>query len=127
MSALETSELFDREQLTALFRLLSDKTRLNILLLLANGERHVNAICEALRLPQPTISHHLGLLRESNIIHKRRAGKQVFYRLAGEVQTIEGRVLNIKSPEFSLGISKAKEGVSGDAAGPATPGPARID
>src|SRR5438067_267753 len=53
----------DLDQLTTLFRLLADKTRLNILLLLADGERNVTNLCETLRLPQPTVSHHLGLLR----------------------------------------------------------------
>ena len=35
----------DLEQLTSLFRLLSDKTRLNILMLLTDGERNVTALC----------------------------------------------------------------------------------
>src|ERR671913_223705 len=48
------------EQLAALFRLLSDRTRLNLLMLLADGERNVTSLCEALKLPQPTVSHHLG-------------------------------------------------------------------
>lgn len=75
----------DLEQLTALFRLLSDKTRLHILMLLAAGERNVSSICEELELPQPTVSHHLGLLRMNNIIANRRSGKQVYYALNGRV------------------------------------------
>src|SRR3954466_4002828 len=75
----------DLEQLTGLFRLLSDKTRLNILLLLADGERNVTSLCERLKLPQPTVSHHLGLLRMNNVIANRRNGKQVFYALNGRV------------------------------------------
>ena len=71
----------DLEQLTAVFRLLSDKTRLNILMLLADGERNVTSLCEALKLPQPTVSHHLGLLRMNNVVGNRRHGKQVFYAL----------------------------------------------
>src|SRR5262245_37040587 len=73
----------DLEQLTSLFRLLSDKTRLNILLLLAQGERNVSSLCDELNLPQPTVSHHLGLLRMNSIIANRRHGKQVFYALNG--------------------------------------------
>lgn len=75
----------DLEQLTAMFRLLTDKTRLNILMILAVGERNVTSLCEDLKLPQPTVSHHLGLLRMSNVISNRRAGKQVFYGLNGKV------------------------------------------
>ena len=73
----------DLEQLTAMFRLLADKTRLNILLILTAGERNVSSLCEELKLPQPTVSHHLGLLRLGNAIENRRAGKRVFYGLNG--------------------------------------------
>jgi DNA-binding transcriptional ArsR family regulator len=75
----------DLEQLTSLFRLLSDKTRLNILFLLGQGEKNVTALCEELKLPQPTVSHHLGLLRMSNVIANRRNGKQVYYSLNGKL------------------------------------------
>jgi len=71
----------DLEHLTSLFRLLSDRTRLNIVLLLSHGERNVSSLCEELKLPQPTVSHHLGLLRASNLVTNRRVGKQVFYAL----------------------------------------------
>lgn len=75
----------DLDQLTGLFRLLADKTRLNILMMLSAGERNVSSLCEELNLPQPTVSHHLGLLRMSNVIGNRRSGKQVFYTLNGRV------------------------------------------
>src|SRR5271166_4721864 len=78
----------DLEQLTSLFRLLSDKTRLTILFLLADGERNVTSLCEELTLPQPTVSHHLGLLRINNVIANRRKGKQVFYALNGSVSLL---------------------------------------
>ncbi len=71
----------DLEQLCALFRLLSDKTRLYILMKLAEGERNVTKLCDELNLPQPTVSHHLGLLRMHNMVGNRRAGKQVLYIL----------------------------------------------
>src|SRR6185437_5231281 len=54
--------------LCQLFRLLSDKTRLQIVMLLADGERNVTSLCEELKLPQPTVSHHLGLLRMNRVI-----------------------------------------------------------
>ena len=69
------------EPLAGLFKLLSDGTRLRILLLLSKGERNVSSLCEELKLPHPTVSHHLGLLRMRNVIANRRNGKQVFYGL----------------------------------------------
>jgi ArsR family transcriptional regulator, zinc-responsive transcriptional repressor len=83
----------DVEQLTNLFRLLSDRTRLNILLTLADGERNVGSLCQELGLPQPTVSHHLGLLRVNNIITNHRKGKQVYYSLGGAVSRGEGGLL----------------------------------
>ena len=93
------------EQLSTLLRLLSDKTRLNILLMLSNGERNVSNLCEALSLPQPTVSHHLGLLRMSNVITGRRDGKQVFYGLDGRVST-ENNCLEIGAGHFSVCIEE---------------------
>lgn len=61
------------------FALLSDPTRLGILAMLANGSKNVTALCDALKLKQPTISHHLGLLRMGRIVVGTRQGKSVVY------------------------------------------------
>src|SRR3954447_17110690 len=96
----------DLEPLVALFRLLSDKTRLSILMLLSKGERNVTSLCEELRLPQPTVSHHLGLLRMSNLIGTRRDGKQVFYGLTGHVESaVAEKGLQIVIEEFDIRIA----------------------
>jgi ArsR family transcriptional regulator len=71
--------------LAELFRLLSDRTRLSILQLLSGGETNVGKLCEQLELPQPTVSHHLALLRLNGLINNRRSGKQVFYKLNGRI------------------------------------------
>jgi DNA-binding transcriptional ArsR family regulator len=83
----------DLDQLSSLFRLLSDKTRLSILLRLAEGERNVTSLCQELELPQPTVSHHLGLLRMNNIVGNRRNGKQVFYALNDPSDGSDGNVM----------------------------------
>src|SRR5436190_4567149 len=100
----------DLEQLTSLFRLLSDKTRLNILLLLSAGERNVSSLCEALALPQPTVSHHLGLLRMNNIIGSRRAGKQVFYGVNGRIDSGDGTSLAISVERFTVKVGAKEQG-----------------
>jgi len=61
------------------FSLLSDKTRLGILRELAKGPRNVTAMCKALKLKQPTLSHHLGLLRMGRLVVGTRQGKSVVY------------------------------------------------
>lgn len=85
----------DLDQLTSLFKLLSDKTRLQILTVLAQGERNVTSLCEELNLPQPTVSHHLGLLRMTNVVGHRRDGKQVIYGLAGRGSSGKDHVLEL--------------------------------
>jgi DNA-binding transcriptional ArsR family regulator len=112
----------DLEQLTSLFRLLSDKTRLNILMLLTGGERNVSNLCDALKLPQPTVSHHLGLLRLNNVIGNRRSGKQVFYNLNGRVDVGDGTTLQIRSDNFEITI-RATEGLGGNDANGHTQSP----
>ena len=66
-------------EMCRLFRVLSDETRLRLLLALRGGEQHVTALCRKLRLPQPTVSHHLGLLRMQGLVKNRRKGKLVYY------------------------------------------------
>lgn len=95
----------DLEQLTSLLKLLSDPTRLNILMLLSAGERNVTSLCDELKLPQPTVSHHLGLLRMSNVIHNRRAGKQVFYTLGAKVENIKPGEIAVAGETFSVKIA----------------------
>ncbi len=92
------------EPLAGLFKLLGDKTRLRILMLLSRGERNVTSLCEELKLPQPTISHHLGLLRIERIISNRRHGKQVFYCLDGQVRTGFDNALQIHRAPYTIRI-----------------------
>ena len=66
--------------LSQVFKLLSDETRLRILLYLAqSGELHVTDLCTRLGQSQPAVSHHLALLRVSGLIESRREGKHNFY------------------------------------------------
>lgn len=99
----------DLEQITSLFRLLSDKTRVNILMLLTKGQRNVTSLCEALQLPQPTVSHHLGLLRMNKLIANRRSGKQVFYELSSHVNANGDGVFEIHLDNFAVRLGSNGE------------------
>lgn len=68
-------------ELCRLMGLLADKTRLRILRILADGERPVLELTAELKLPQPTVSHHLAWLRMMDLVSPRRQGKHVFYGL----------------------------------------------
>lgn len=72
---------FQRE-LVQMFKLLSDETRLRVLMYLyRENELHVSALCERLQQSQPAVSHHLALLREAGLIGCRRDGKHNFYSI----------------------------------------------
>lgn len=65
-----------------LLKQVSDPTRLQILMLLAEKERNVSELCSDLGTQsQPAVSHHLALLRHGRLIEPRRDGKHNFYGL----------------------------------------------
>jgi DNA-binding transcriptional ArsR family regulator len=69
------------KQVSQLYKVLSDPTRLRILLLLKEGEHNVTAISEQLEMEQSAVSHQLKLLRDSRVVKARREGKTIFYTL----------------------------------------------
>ncbi|NLU14870.1 MAG: metalloregulator ArsR/SmtB family transcription factor [Serratia liquefaciens] len=67
----------------ALFKNLSEETRLTLVLLLRQaGELCVCELVSALEESQPKISRHLAMLRESGLLIDRREGKWIYYRLS---------------------------------------------
>ena len=61
---------------------LGDETRQRILRILADeGEKNVGDIVDAFDVSQPTISHHLNVLKRFGLVARRKEGKQVFYAL----------------------------------------------
>ena len=69
------------KQVSQLYKVLSDPTRLRILLLLKEGEHNVTAISEQFGMEQSAVSHQLKLLRDSRVVKARREGKTIFYTL----------------------------------------------
>jgi ArsR family transcriptional regulator len=75
----ELSQQLEKD-LVQVFKLLSDETRLRILMYLAREhELHVSALCDRLGQSQPAVSHHLALLRVAGLIEARRDGKHNYY------------------------------------------------
>ncbi len=67
---------------SVMLKFVSDPTRLQVIMFLAESEHHVGALCEQLGQTQPAVSHHLALLRHGGIIFPRRLGKNNFYSLS---------------------------------------------
>lgn len=59
---------------------MADETSQRILSILQEGETSERDIVAHLDLTQPTISHHLTILRRANLVTTRHEGKYVFYR-----------------------------------------------
>ncbi|WP_074304384.1 ArsR/SmtB family transcription factor [Singulisphaera sp. GP187] len=84
----EAEQRFKRAQRASiLLKHVSDATRLQVILLLAEGERHVGDLSESLNQSQPAVSHHLALMRHGGIVVPRRQGKNNYYSLTetGEI------------------------------------------
>ena len=60
-------------------RALADDTRQRILEMLLEREMCVGDIVDAFDMSQPTISHHLNVLKQFGLVASRKEGKQVFY------------------------------------------------
>jgi ArsR family transcriptional regulator len=60
---------------------MADETRQTILAMLLEGEKCVTDIVAAFPMSQPTISHHLNILKQLGLVTSRKEGKQVFYAI----------------------------------------------
>jgi ArsR family transcriptional regulator, arsenate/arsenite/antimonite-responsive transcriptional repressor len=59
----------------------ADETRQKIMKICCCEWLSVNEIVEHLNVTQPTVSHHLAILREAGLVNVREEGKQTFYQL----------------------------------------------
>ncbi|MCL6472621.1 MAG: metalloregulator ArsR/SmtB family transcription factor [Firmicutes bacterium] len=67
---------------TLFFRAMSDPTRQKILSLLEKREKMcVSDLVRGLRVSQPTVSKHLAMLRNADLVLAERAGQQVYYSI----------------------------------------------
>ncbi len=72
------------ERATDIFRALSNPLRVAIVRELAQGERAVHEIVDALEVSQPLVSQHLAVLRGARLVTRRRAGRHVAYHLVDD-------------------------------------------
>jgi ArsR family transcriptional regulator, arsenate/arsenite/antimonite-responsive transcriptional repressor len=74
---------------------LAHLTRLQVFFFLVQAGREVSAgeIQEALKVPAPTLSHHLNLLRQVGLIQRRKEQRYVYYSVRREMATELARLL----------------------------------
>jgi len=63
-----------------IFQALSDQTRQKILKLLSKRKMCVSEICKNFEITQPSISHHLDILKKAGLVVYHKKGKEVFYQ-----------------------------------------------
>jgi ArsR family transcriptional regulator len=86
--------------LASVFKALSDPIRLRLLSVVAsraNGEACVCDLSEGIDVTQPTISHHLKVLREAGLLESERRASWVYYRVVPEALQHLSHVLLIES------------------------------
>ncbi|MGG6268732.1 ArsR/SmtB family transcription factor [Leptolyngbya sp. AN03gr2] len=74
-------------QLAAIFRVLGEPARLQLLNLIAAQPTQEVCACElveTLGLAQPTVSHHLKVMYEAGLLEKERRGTWIYYRIVKE-------------------------------------------
>ena len=74
-------ELNRIEELSNIFKILSDNTRLKIVCALLNTEIRVSDISNKLNINRTTVSHQLKILRDNNLVKCTRKGLEKYYSL----------------------------------------------
>lgn len=72
----------DEKKLALMFKALCDENRIRILKLLQSGEKCACVLLENLQITQPTLSHHMKILCDSEIVVGRKDGKWTYYSIS---------------------------------------------
>jgi ArsR family transcriptional regulator len=82
---------------------LADPTRQQIMELICCEWKNVNEIVEAVGVRQPTVSHHLAILKEAGLVKTRPDGKHTYYTLnQSRVATCCGQLIEVFAPEADI-------------------------
>lgn len=79
--SVETKSSQDPAMLLQFFKALAHESRLRLLGLVAAREHSVQELAELLSLKEPTVSHHLAMLREAGLVRLRQDGNTHWYGL----------------------------------------------
>jgi rhodanese-related sulfurtransferase/DNA-binding transcriptional ArsR family regulator len=95
------------EQVARVGKALASPKRLEMLELLAQGEKSVEALAGAVAVDVKLASAHLRALKEARLVQSRRDGKRVFYRLSGRDVAHLGVALREVAEEHLLELRMA--------------------
>jgi len=82
---------------------IADETRQQIMTLCCCRSLSVSEIVEKTHVSQPTVSHHLAILREAGLVDVRHEGKQTYYMLNQErMVACCGQLMQVFAPESEV-------------------------
>ena len=94
------------QQASALFRLLSDSTRLRLLRALAQERFNVTELTGILGVAQSSVSRHLGLLKDAGLVTEEREAGFVYYRVADSARANgNGALWSLLQSHFDAGAN----------------------
>lgn len=85
-----------------LLKALSDETRIKIVQCLMSGEQCACAIVPFIGKAQPTVSQHLKILEEAEILESRREGVNIWYRIKSKEAIQIMKILDIQRIENKI-------------------------
>ena len=93
---------------------LADPTRQEIMGLICCEWKNVNEIVEAVGVSQPTVSHHLAILKEAGLVKTRPEGKHTYYTInQSRVVTCCGHLIEVFAPGIDIQETD-KSDINGD-------------
>lgn len=74
----------NESEMALICKALGDENRLQIIKMLSGGELCACKILDAFNITQPTLSHHMKILTECNLVNSRKEGKWTYYSINNE-------------------------------------------
>jgi len=69
------------ENLTQLFKVLGDPSRMKVLFQIGSSEACVSEVAARLNMSESAVSHHIHILHMNGLVRRRRSGKAIYYVL----------------------------------------------
>ncbi len=89
--------------MNSVFKALSDKTRREILNYLKQGDMTAGEIADKFNISKPSISHHLNILKQADLVLDERDGQNIYYSLNTTVfQELMGWLLGFNKKESDI-------------------------
>ena len=81
----------EEKRMAAVFKAMADENRIRILRLLHSGEKCACILLDDLKIAQPTLSHHMKILCDAELVNGRKVGKWMYYSIsqAGSAYAME--------------------------------------